>query len=755
MSRTLARLNEFYPLDKYTKHNILFQYYQAPPEEMLDYIEDYLNLPFSELQAHGFSDAPGFPKTSTATRLMKHIRRGIHFYKTSEISLYHDLMTFLSAHDVISLYQPFELYYLRNTVYAIYKKYTRLLSEPHLQRTSKKYMDQTHQLFIAFLHNIDRTLLDDNINSIMSPHELDEALGADVDRFGKQFDAYACDMHAPTEFSETHHRDALLTYLTNHLGTPSFICHIESYFHTLQQLQRKTIEDHLSAMVYAILLKKMVAHAQAATPAKQPFWIRETIRTFHPPHTRFSESPPEYRIYPAMDVNKIIKYNANKNNTMNEQEWIEWFTATVSSQISLYDSREWHEIIEMGEKLYGGDPLAAMQHEYEELKIARSEEELKGITPLEVHGTIRNLQHVEIPVVIYGEVHNRIDNHFYKKKSFDEMRHTNIWVEHAMQYCALKPGEDVLFKNAKGSEWVWFHRVKKGLPVTCIDNRMFLGLPNALMENVLRFVAGLPTSMVPAIDAATRKMVQEGHFEDLYTTMTQIVKPILSILSKLVKQKFGKNTYILERFSRKINKQYQEIMGMYERNEEPVYLTVHGAPTTLFHLQFQHMVTNLLNISSIVVDLHIINLLKEYADSKPIAIFTGMNHAFRLADMLNWEMIPNDTVDIPMFEEMAENTMVVQHYTVTQENRAAQRALQDENEIAPLQNARNARNEQNEQREANNKTYSPLPVANQVLLHAQNRNKQLRKSQKLSTKSSILKRQNVEKKKSTRKRVSK
>jgi len=754
MTRTLTRINEFYPLDKYTKHNIFFHYYEAPPEEMLDYIEDYLQLPFSELRLHGFSDAPGFPGTSTSVRLMKHIRRGIHFYKTSEISLYHGLITFLSEHDIISLYQPFELYYLRIAIYEIYKKYKRLLSNPHAQRTSKKYMDHTNQLFINLLQNMDRVLIDDNINSeaVMSPDEIDAALGVDVEHFVTQYNEPYCSVKPPSnESSDTNQRDTLIKYLTKNIGKPSLICHIELYFATLQTIQRKIIENHISAMIYGIILKKMVAHAkQAPTATKQQFWIRETIRTFHPPRTRFSEHHPDYMIYPAMDANKVIKYNVDKNNSMNEEEWIEWFTAMVSSKISLYDSKEWHEMIRMGKQLYGEDPIVAMQKEYDELKILRREEENKGITPLEVRGIIRNKHNVEVPVVIYGEVHNRIDNHFYKKKSFNEARNITIWVEHDMQHCTLKPEEEGMFTHAKGLEWVWFTRVKRGLPVTCIDNRAFIGLPMAIMENVLRFVAGLATSTAPTIDVLTRKIVKEGNFEDLRTTLMKIVKPILGILSTLVKQKFGKNTHIIEVFSKKINKQYQQIMGMYERNNEPVYLTVDGVNTTLFHLQFQNMVTNLLNIASIIVDLHIINLLKEYDDSKPIAIFVGMNHAFRLAEFLHWEMIPNDTLDVAMFEEIATRTMDIQNYIMTNNDTTLQNIIRNRvEEIAPLQNMAG----HNEHREAINKTYNRLPVANQSLLKAQNRNKQMRTSQKRSTKQSILKKQHGQKRGSTYKRV--
>jgi hypothetical protein len=59
----------------------------------------------------------------------------------------------------------------------------------------------------------------------------------------------------------------------------------------------------------------------------------------------------------------------------------------------------------------------------------------------------------------------------------------------------------------------------------------------------------------------------------------------------------------------------------------------------------------MIRLHSIIVDGHIIHLLKSYKDSKPIALFVGLNHAFRLAHFLNWDIVPNE------YNEYEQNAM--------------------------------------------------------------------------------------------------
>ena len=55
-------------------------------------------------------------------------------------------------------------------------------------------------------------------------------------------------------------------------------------------------------------------------------------------------------------------------------------------------------------------------------------------------------------VNVYGEIHNDIDNSFYESLNLEDHL---LLVEHASVFCEIKPGEEHLFENAKGSEWIF------------------------------------------------------------------------------------------------------------------------------------------------------------------------------------------------------------------------------------------------------------------------------------------------------------
>ena len=59
------------------------------------------------------------------------------------------------------------------------------------------------------------------------------------------------------------------------------------------------------------------------------------------------------------------------------------------------------------------------------------------------------------------------------------------------------------------------------------------------------------------------------------------------------------------------------------------------------------LIKNTIKLTSIYVDFHIIKILNENESSKPISIFVGMNHAMRLAEILNLKIL-NNIKDFPI-----------------------------------------------------------------------------------------------------------
>jgi hypothetical protein len=211
-----------------------------------------------------------------------------------------------------------------------------------------------------------------------------------------------------------------------------------------------------------------------------------------------------------------------------------------------------------------------------------------------------------------------------------------------------------MFIHAKGSEWVWFNRVKKGLDVECIDNRMHIGLPDAVTENVLKYIAGLQISFNPVIDAMVQQIMSQNNFEDFNVVDKIFIKPLFAIFNKYKKS----ITFDIYKFYIKImKKQYANILHMIKNKLPHVYINVDQSVDTLFLIEFRNLIKNIVNLSSMMVDFHIIHLLQNYELTKPIAIFVGMNHAIRLSEFLGWPVKHNNTFDWRIYEDYAYETM--------------------------------------------------------------------------------------------------
>jgi hypothetical protein len=298
---------------------------------------------------------------------------------------------------------------------------------------------------------------------------------------------------------------------------------------------------------------------------------------------------------------------------------------------------------------YGLDPL-----EYDDRHEEDSHQLEKGRLPLLVTGQIGTRS-----VFIYGEEHGHIDNTFYQHHQFDTRTDGLFWVEHSTMSCQLKASDmDIKrIRYAKGAEWVWRERTLHSRPVTCIDTRLENGLPDGYMVNALKSVAGIPdVAMRTAVEQAVMTRYEE-EFEDPAVLLRYMTKWLPSI-SKLPSIRHPHIYPLVREFIAAIRLQSTSILTTIREERQLVPVTVNGKETTTFHQEVLALVTNLLYLFSLTVDAHILELLEQHRDgAEPIHIFVGMNHAFRLAMLMGWNIADNTTFNMRKYRAMAMKTM--------------------------------------------------------------------------------------------------
>jgi hypothetical protein len=631
---TLEALNETSPMNVYYADSIFF--HNRSPKIFLFYIKEYLKLPESEIMKHGFSINNGAPPCEDIwkyPRLLEKLGAGIKWYASHQLSLYSALIDELLEMDIDTI-QVHHLYTLRKTINAFYKRMSRIL-----QNTPKfEVIIAMDEEYKSWFKTVDEKLLGKTVNSleVLSDNQINDELEKQ-----SKLSVIQRVIHEKMEYIELRgYNDShinnnvkkLSAYIEHCTTEPEYYQGLYLYFDNLLDDQEKYIIEYVGAIVYGVLIKEMMFYTESQTDKMYPFVLREAIRMFDPPKTQYTSEPDLIMIYPDADMKKLYDVETMNNNAYNE--WASWYENMIAEKIPLLESRSWMQLLHFGRDYFGRDPIEVLQQEYNK-KAAK----FAGYTPLEVHGVITNTTGKEIQVVIYGEIHNQIDNQFYKKQSFDQRKDKTVWVEHNATTPILKPGEEALFTRAKGSEWVWFHRVQKGLPVTCIDIRMKLGLPSAVMEDALRIVVRIPSIYKdPVIVGIRNHYIQTHNLQDIHVFMRYLAQIIKIYKSLKNHMKVMDDLYML--FFREINKQFQMIKRTLDstNSEEINYPSQFLERTEL-------IVINMLRLNAFVVDAHIINLLKSYHDTKPIAIFVGMNHACRLSRILDWEYTPGSIIN--------------------------------------------------------------------------------------------------------------
>jgi hypothetical protein len=216
----------------------------------------------------------------------------------------------------------------------------------------------------------------------------------------------------------------------------------------------------------------------------------------------------------------------------------------------------------------------------------------KTLAPPTVKGVYK-----EMPITIYGEYHDNINNTFYKKLN---LKDAIVLVEHSTKFCQLQPDEEHLFANAQGTEYIWFTRTKDNQPVVCIDTRLEQGFLNRFEENLLQHGE---TVTLEALLMKTRQIIMA----------TMAIKdnflPIKELYTQLIEE---------------TKTQFKQMMVNVKTGERDESL-------------IEHLIANLLMLSNLSVDMTILKKLDEYAaagNRDEIIIFVGANHAERLKEFL-------------------------------------------------------------------------------------------------------------------------
>ena len=239
-------------------------------------------------------------------------------------------------------------------------------------------------------------------------------------------------------------------------------------------------------------------------------------------------------------------------------------------------------------------------------------------TPLIVSGDYKNKH-----ITIYGEIHNHINQTFYDTL---DLNGKSIWVEHSNQLDDLLPEHDHFFINAKGLEWIWFTRKKQHLPVKCIDTRIQMGLLSRIEELGIQTLLDKVDSLESMIDAIIQFIPK--------------VEQVQQQFAKLIELSFIEPyDYIFEKLLNNILNQKSEI-------EKTLLKSMTSELLEELHTTCMNLYTNLVDISSILVDIVIISFIEKYKGTDPIHLFVGFNHAIRLQQLLGLQ-VTHDMKDIP------------------------------------------------------------------------------------------------------------
>lgn len=224
-----------------------------------------------------------------------------------------------------------------------------------------------------------------------------------------------------------------------------------------------------------------------------------------------------------------------------------------------------------------------------------------------------------VPITVFGEIHNIIDNKFYENIARNKSKNT-IFVEHPSGFCDVtKNDAKLLIKNMNfvGSEWIWFNYTIRNKPVVCIDNRFELGLPTA-NETKLAYSTPYYNNIDNIIDTMIRSFYVFKKDDVIKRfKMTNELETYYNNMITIMKKQFTE--FLQENVKYKNSSQFKKIKPMAE------------IPEHISSIR-DYLILNIMKLSAVLVDLNIVDKVKEYTTSnrEPIMIFVGAAHAYRL-----------------------------------------------------------------------------------------------------------------------------
>lgn len=693
---TLSELNESFPEDTYYD---LFFSDRYIPQHVLQYIKNYIALPMEELKQYSFSTHPGAPNATTyfhknemKMRLLDRVQRYIRFFSHHELSLYRVFIREIEIIDEeteertgwkVDSYSWAESWSLYIPIQSMYKQLSTAMNVAHYDSRRVEQLLESYQQLLErlgkkifgseFQSDYTSSQFWDEFEKIQTP-AMDDELNRELEVKPERQNIQYAEQNQMIPF-----REYLQTcFASNHMELVHYLGHS---FPLYKRYQAIFISSYLEAMIYPCMLSTMLERCQEERDEdNRYFLVKETIRTFHPPQTRFSDEESfldkkmVYRMT-GMDMNDLLllfeSEETQEEQGFDEDEWMQAFDRAIGQKTPLSTTFGWRQCIRMAADFYNlferlfkqginvmqQGVFDAMQQDYdrekEEEATRREELRIQKMTPLVVHGTTPS----DIPVTIYGEIHNNITNKRYIEEQFHERTNITVWVEHAEQYCSVAPHEEPMFAEAKGLEWVWFQRVKAGLPVQCIDIRSSLGLPNALLEDALREVGGLvPLYTDPLRVALRTQFIKEhnmGHPLGLFKFMTTVLSSYKNArkIIQPIREVFGQYMSILKQQLQSVIKMASEEVPLVPISVTNEYDEVDESTT--FLEEIKNIVRNMLAVHCLILDAHIMTLLHDYKEDKPIVILVGLNHAIRLAHLLHGTIEPNEHISMQYYQPRA------------------------------------------------------------------------------------------------------
>ena len=243
-------------------------------------------------------------------------------------------------------------------------------------------------------------------------------------------------------------------------------------------------------------------------------------------------------------------------------------------------------------------------------------------------------------VTIYGEEHSTLlpeINEYDKLISIlSKQKSKKLLFEHSDQFCYIKEEERKLFtENIKrsGSERVFYHLINN-YPrenMVCFDNRLSMGFLDRLTERsineTLNELLYLPSEIING---------------EVLISILEKIAAIIPVALTNFKTLVDKNTYFDRYDHQEIFLRYIETMDielklvkeMFKNFSPREYMLRENFLLKMLINTLLSFFNNLKNISSITIDVNLLEILEKTDEDTEIIIFTGLNHCIRLSEKM-------------------------------------------------------------------------------------------------------------------------